>query len=357
MMQLQTTLPKKKQKSRKTENETMQFKYGKDLDVIRLKQNVLKDPRAHLKEVAARIALFENPKNLAAVKKCYICQNPGPFQEVLSVWSVHYVQCPKCRHVFLPRRLSEKAMESFYTHNKSYAATYANPESNRYRKEHVAKPKVDYVKQFVCKSKGRWLDVGTGSGEIVAVVQEKGWEVVGLELSKTSCQFAKEQYGVDLIQKTLNQYAASSKSGFDVITFYGVLEHLADPMSALKTAYGMLVRGGILAAEVPNFDSLSTRVQAAFPKQAVRHAEPVGHMMLFTLESLKKAFELNGLTPLAAWYFGMDVHELMFHLALGEASFETHPVRNALYEHLNYLQGIIDRSRLSDEILMVGKKK
>lgn len=337
----------------------LEIRYGKELDVRRLKQNVLRAPREHLAQIKKLMALFEDPAHLVAVTACCICGTKKGFREVLSVWNVHYVQCPDCRHVFLPKRLSKEATESFYANNQFYASTYADKEAALYRKEQVARPKIEYVQKFMEKREGqtRWLDVGAGSGETVAVLKEMGVEAAGLELSHASCAFAKEQYSLTLIRKTLAAFAQEENGKYDAISFFGVLEHLSDPMEALSISKRLLRPRGLLIAQVPNFDSFSTRVQSAFPKSVIRHAEPIGHMMLFTVDSLTRALNLHGFTPRALWYFGMDVHELIFHLALRDPSFASHELRHQLYDNLNLLQGIIDRAKLSDEILMVGKNE
>ncbi len=338
--------------------EKITYRCGKQLDFARLKSNVLEDPAAYLKQIEKRVALYKNPRALVKVKNCYICGSKGPFNPVLKVWDVTFVQCPVCTHTFLPARISDKAMEEFYRKNKFYAATYANADANLYRKENVAKPKVEHVLDIAGAGRAlRWLDVGTGTGEIVAVLREKGIEAYGLELSKHSVEFAKRAYGLDLIPQTLQQYSKQKPQLFDVISFMGVLEHVADPVNTLGAAVKLLKKGGYIAAEVPNFNCFSTRVQAAFPRNVIRHAEPLGHMQLFTEQSMKYALRRFKLVPRNIWYFGMDMHELIFNLTIQDPSFAGHPIRHSLYESLNDLQGIIDRSKLSDEFLVVAQKK
>jgi len=80
-------------------------------------------------------------------------------------------------------------------------------------------------------------------------------------------------------------------------------------------------------------------------------------MMLFTSSSLQKAFDLAGVDVKGIWYFGMDIHELIFNLSIEDKEFEASDIRNHLYDHFNEIQGAIDRSKLSDVIFMVGSKR
>jgi len=337
---------------------TLDYRYGKPLDIERLKGNVLKSPEEHVARTQERIALFQDSTNLVEVNKCYVCGG-NQYEGVLKLWGVQFVQCVDCEHVFLTKRLSDKSIKQFYKKDKFYASTYADPEVTDYRKNSVAAPKVEYALEFIGNQKEslRWLDVGAGSGETVSVLQDKGHEAIGIELSETSCAFAKKQYGIDLQQMTLAEYAADNSAVADVISFFGVFEHLNDPMQALQIADRLLKRGGTLIAQVPNFASLSTRIQSAFPQNIIRHIDPVGHMMLYTENSLKRIFQNVDVDPQGLWYFGMDMHELMFNLSIQEESFRTHEVKQHMYDHLNYLQAIIDRSKLSDSMVMVGTKR
>jgi len=335
----------------------MDIKYGKNIDIPRLKKGWLKDPKKPLRDIQKRISLLENPDNLVKVGHCYICKGRDT-KPVLKIYSAEYVQCLDCSHVFLKARLSDEATQTFYREDSGYASTYVNRENCEYRKEHVMRPKIEFVQKYMSNEPGkaRWLDVGSGSGESVSVLQDFGMDAVGLELSQVSRQFAKDQYGISLVPKTLQVYEEEAPEKFNVISFFGVLEHVTDPITVLQTSHRLLKPKGLVVAEVPNFDSFSTRVQSAFPKNVIRHAEPVGHMMLFTTPSLERAFGLTGFQAEALWYFGMDIHELIFNLCIQDETLNDKSIKHQLYDNLNYLQSIIDRSKLSDAILMVGIK-
>ncbi|EMO28576.1 methyltransferase domain protein [Leptospira interrogans serovar Bataviae str. HAI135] len=85
--------------------------------------------------------------------------------------------------------------------------TYANKETCYYRRDNVAKPKVNFLEQYIDeRSSGIWLDIGSGIGDLVSVVKEKGYEAIGLELSDVSVKFAKDVFGLDLIQNTIEEF-------------------------------------------------------------------------------------------------------------------------------------------------------
>lgn len=98
----------------------------------------------------------------------------------------------------------------------------------------------------------RLLDVGCGRGGVGSEVKKRfGWEVWGVEPVPAIAECASRridkvvcaEYGPDI---------GLPKAWFDVITFLDVLEHMADPWSALRIASDLLVPEGCVIASVPN---------------------------------------------------------------------------------------------------------
>ena len=106
-------------------------------------------------------------------------------------------------------------------------------------------------------SKGRLLDVGAGIGQFLHFAREY-FEVAGTEISPVACRIAREKYGVDLYQGTLESLPGGAT--FDVVTLFHVLEHVPDPRDTLKKCFSLLNPRGVLVVAVPNdVDSILTR--------------------------------------------------------------------------------------------------
>jgi SAM-dependent methyltransferase len=97
---------------------------------------------------------------------------------------------------------------------------------------------------------GRLLDIGCGFGDFVALMQTKGWRAAGLDPSENAVAAATRK-GIPVSRGTLEAFDAPAGT-FDAITMFYVLEHLPDPMGALKKAYDLLLPGGTLVARVPH---------------------------------------------------------------------------------------------------------
>jgi SAM-dependent methyltransferase len=99
-------------------------------------------------------------------------------------------------------------------------------------------------------SRPRLLDVGCGFGTFVDLMRERGWEAEGLDPSQAVVEAARRR-GVAVRLGTLEALPAAP-AAYDAITAFYVLEHLADPLAALRKIHGLLVPGGTLVIRVPH---------------------------------------------------------------------------------------------------------
>ncbi|MFW6027145.1 MAG: methyltransferase domain-containing protein, partial [Candidatus Woesearchaeota archaeon] len=100
----------------------------------------------------------------------------------------------------------------------------------------------------------RLLDIGTGAGFFVGTAIDRGWKAEGLELAEGNCEYAKEQLGIELINKDF--YDFKYKEKYDVVTLFEVIEHLNDPKKALNRINEMVKDGGLVVVATPIRDSL-----------------------------------------------------------------------------------------------------
>jgi len=96
----------------------------------------------------------------------------------------------------------------------------------------------------------RLLDVGCGFGGFVAVMQRRGWEVEGLDPSPTAVA-AAEAMARPVRLGTLDALRDGHRD-YDAVTMFYVLEHLPDPMGALRQAWSLLGPGKTLLLRVPH---------------------------------------------------------------------------------------------------------
>ncbi|MEA2290395.1 MAG: hypothetical protein QOD55_2392 [Solirubrobacteraceae bacterium] len=107
---------------------------------------------------------------------------------------------------------------------------------------------------------GRLLDVGCGPGLLLDEARRRGYETVGLELSRASAAHARERLGLDVRELALEDFDGDA---FDAIVLADVLEHLDDPVAGIERCAALLRPGGVLCVVTPDPSSLTARLAGA----------------------------------------------------------------------------------------------
>ena len=107
-------------------------------------------------------------------------------------------------------------------------------------------------------SSGRLLDVGCGHGLLLDEARRRGFQTVGLELSRSAARHAREALGLDVRELALEEF--DSWESFDVVVLADVLEHLEDPAGAVQRCARMLRPDGALCVVTPDPSSLTARL-------------------------------------------------------------------------------------------------
>jgi SAM-dependent methyltransferase len=107
--------------------------------------------------------------------------------------------------------------------------------------------------------RGRLLEVGAAYGHSLSIARERGWEVVGVELSPGAASYAREHFALEVLCCDLTDAPLAADS-VDAVMMWHVLEHARDPRSQLRSVAQVLRRGGVLGIRVPNIDSFGARV-------------------------------------------------------------------------------------------------
>jgi len=104
------------------------------------------------------------------------------------------------------------------------------------------------------------LDVGCGIGTFLQQPQQEGWSVAGLELSPAVAAYAREQRGLEVDTGSIESPTSFPPASFDVVTMFGVSEHLANPQCAAQECVRVLRPGGFLVLQTPTEDGLIRRI-------------------------------------------------------------------------------------------------
>jgi SAM-dependent methyltransferase len=114
------------------------------------------------------------------------------------------------------------------------------------------------LKERFCPQRGRLLDIGCYTGVLLEVAGSRGYDVEGMELSRWASAIAGAR-GYRVHQCSLGEFPASSPA-YDTITAFDVLEHLPEPVTAVRTIHRLLKPGGCFVATVPDMGCWHARL-------------------------------------------------------------------------------------------------
>lgn len=134
------------------------------------------------------------------------------------------------------------------------------------------------------------LELGSAHGGFVAFLEWAGYRATGLELSPWMVNFARETFGVQVLQGPLESQDIS-KGSLDVIVHMDVLEHLPDPVETMHLALSLLKPDGIMLLQTPRYD-LDKSYEELLEKNHpfLTHFKELEHLHLFSMQSLEKLF-------------------------------------------------------------------
>ncbi len=108
----------------------------------------------------------------------------------------------------------------------------------------------------------RALDVGCGAGWMLSELKEAGWDAEGLERDAVAADVARKVSGCSVREGDFFTVGLALGS-YDLITLSHVIEHLHDPLAALRRIQELLRPRGRAVLWYPNPESLLVRVFGA----------------------------------------------------------------------------------------------
>ena len=105
------------------------------------------------------------------------------------------------------------------------------------------------------------LDLGCGPGTITVGLARRAGRVVGLDMSEDMAQAARDYAATEGIANVAFEVGSAYElpfddGSFDVVYAHQVLQHLAEPIRALREARRVLRPGGLVAARDSDYDTM-----------------------------------------------------------------------------------------------------
>jgi SAM-dependent methyltransferase len=212
---------------------------------------------------------------------------PGPFEVAV---------CASCRAGVTLPPLGPSDLAAFYPetygpYETAEAGLYARVSGMIRRLQSRRALQTAPLRALAGRPPGRAVDVGCGRGDLGAFMVEDGWRVTGIEPSADACAAARAR-GVDAREGTIEDVDLEP-GAYDAAIFRHSLEHVTDPVAALRRVHTALRPEGQLLISVPNFDSWQRR---RFSSRWY-HLDLPRHRVHFSRRGLSSAVERAGFEP------------------------------------------------------------
>lgn len=236
---------------------------------------------------------MSQPTNELETVDCVLCHYPE-YRRKFVRFGYQIVQCPNCSLWWVNPRISRSAVKDVYTDTYFEVRNIQN-QGHPSRDDSFKRLNCERHLQKIerCHQKGILLDLGCAEGLFLRVAQENGWEVSGVEVSSKAAGIAQTFLPGKVFQGMLED-APFSENSFDVVTMFDVVEHLYDPVVALKRIYRLLKPGGIIYLLTPDCQSIFAKVMGKYWFEI----KPKEHIYYFSDMTLQLLFEKSGFNPL-----------------------------------------------------------
>jgi len=199
------------------------------------------------------------------------------------------VQCEACELVFLNPMYEDSELVPLYPEDY-----YAFRDQSR--KVGATKQIIKKVLGYEFEAKdpkfnnvGKVLDVGCGSGWLLARMHDQGWQAYGVEVNKAAAKLAAEQTGLSIFNGTLPD-ANFPANFFEYVRLHHSFEHMSRPHEILREVFRILKPDGTLFIGVPNYSSFNARI---FGRYWWYLGVPV-HPVNYSVKNLRSLLARNG---------------------------------------------------------------
>ena len=237
--------------------------------------------------------LVKDPK-IVTFRDCPICTSKKSIQ-LFTKLGFKFVRCCKCNHHFVKNPINEEVLLDMYETKESDNLQRVTNKTNFY-KEYWNEVYSKYTDYFHSKGiySGSVLDIGSGTGAFLKFLKENfGYSLYGTEFADEVIEDLVSIVGdrEKIFHKIKLEDIDFHGLEFEIITMWGVLEHIYNPLEVLKKISSIITPNGIMLALVPNLNSKALKILGI----TTPTLDPRGHIHFFTDESINKAASLVGM--------------------------------------------------------------
>jgi SAM-dependent methyltransferase len=232
----------------------------------------------------------------APLTACRLCGSPDVAHFDHDFRGVRIGRCGRCGVKFMNPQYTDAYLDALYAryNNPDVTGTSCGPPKGRVR---FLPRKRDANIRLIGEHArpGRFLSIGSGSGDEIRAALGQGWSVEGYDVDPVSTAQVAERFGVPVYSGDLASCGLPNDA-YECVYMDQVLEHPKDPAAYLRLAHRVLTRTGVLYLGVPNIASVSSSYKTILGKRKLkalrgRHYDTWHHLFYYSPASLTHLLE------------------------------------------------------------------
>jgi len=225
--------------------------------------------------------------------QCPVCLRTGP-DSTYRFDEFHVLHCPKCDSSWRSNMYNNTKLQDIYCGDDYEQHPYFD--RDRQDEELLAHPRYRHYQAGLMAieneiSIDRLLDVGAGSGTVLRMAQQRGWNVSGVELSPGLGNAVARELNVPIHVCTFESAPLASDE-YDAVTFWDIIEHVIDPAACLRKAKEIVRPGGLVLFCTPDEHSWLARIGSLLYSIGYRYPayalHPPNHTYFFSRKGFRE---------------------------------------------------------------------
>jgi SAM-dependent methyltransferase len=204
-------------------------------------------------------------------------------------------------------------LEAFYSPTTGYHTVYSDAFIASQRKSFANRIAIaqELIGPSAISGQVSVFDIGAANGLFLDEAKKQGWQTYGIEMNPETAAYCVTQ-GHQVTHSSVDMYTFTNS--YTVIHMGDVIEHMLDPVTAVRKCAAALVSGGLMIIATPNTDGFFQKISLAIARTFSLdwpHALPPAHTFQFSTKNLDQLMAQYGLTPKKYYYYHTSFMEEM----------------------------------------------
>ncbi len=247
-------------------------------------------------------------KELVDFIDCPVCKSKDK-KELFVKWGFKISVCCNCEHVYVENQIKASVLSSLYTSSDvDEKFQERNEDKDLFKYSILLYNKYLQILKKKFDGKECLLDIGAGDGMFLEFLSAvSNFKLSAMEFSKKSEVFIKSIVGeVNFYNQAISKTSFNNKS-FKIITLWGVVEHMSNPLEELSKCKSILDKDGRILILVPNFYSRALKIFGINTPTI----NPRSHLHYFSYNSFERLAQNSGF-QIDEYYQELPVIDLMY---------------------------------------------